>query len=68
MSDVKKRNNYDQFGTEEEMNIDLNEFFNNFQFDDMMNMMMNDVYIIIIIINNVMIASSNRCFLRLENK
>jgi len=46
------------------MNIDLNEFFNNFQFDDMMNMMMNDVYInyILLIKYIYMNFSSNLCF------
>jgi DnaJ-class molecular chaperone len=43
LNDEKKRRNYDEFGVEEAMDIDFDEFFHEFDFDTMMTMMMGDV-------------------------
>jgi hypothetical protein len=43
LSDKAKRSNYDNYGTEDPVEVDLDDFFEHFHFDDMMSMMMNDV-------------------------
>ena len=35
LSDVKKRNHYDQFGSMEEEDLDFDQFFQEFDMDDL---------------------------------
>jgi DnaJ-class molecular chaperone len=43
LNDVKKKKNYDTYGEEEEVDIDMDDFFTQFDFETMMTMMMGDV-------------------------